>query len=424
MLLSTAFLFVSAFSFLSRLSSAVVNNVEKSVTIPLKKRWDYFNCSLLFHDEDCIVDPRQGFIDHYKKRNQSRVYLIVVNYHWNVFDSLPFLREVYFPRFLQLFKHSFDVVYFAPSYRRRLRVIGNSLPSGGFYSYYSLSLAYRLFRKVNEYEYAGYFLMNDDSFIDPLHLNRISLKKSFSEPSEEYSLDTTQWWLWNNRTNSYGVAFKDAYYSAIQQIEQSRLGSKCNLCDPINHRRGFYDFAFITQRDASLYYELSLLFFQNRVFLELAGPTMSWCLSHKAIDSCNHRYWKTVRTCVFLHPVKLTDKANEQLILDHINRRDIGRVANMTYCRVFYITVFPSPTLSSKQTHHHHFRFFFSCACHVISTESRTCTSPFTTRLISNRSPLQHFGHTNPLSRLQYPYILVCTKSEYAVCCSPKHSLW
>ena len=370
------------------------------------------------------MDPRQGFIDHYKKRNQSRVYLIVVNYHWNVFDSLPFLREVYFPRFLQLFKHSFDVVYFAPSYRRRLRVIGNSLPSGGFYSYYSLSLAYRLFRKVNEYEYAGYFLMNDDSFIDPLHLNRISLKKSFSEPSEEYSLDTTQWWLWNNRTNSYGVAFKDAYYSAIQQIEQSRLGSKCNLCDPINHRRGFYDFAFITQRDASLYYELSLLFFQNRVFLELAGPTMSWCLSHKAIDSCNHRYWKTVRTCVFLHPVKLTDKANEQLILDHINRRDIGRVANMTYCRVFYITVFPSPTLSSKQTNHHHFRFFFSCACHVISTESRTCTSPFTTRLISNRSPLQHFGHTNPLSRLQYPYILVCTRSEYAVCCNPRHSLW
>ena len=283
----------------------------------------------------CLFQRKKNRTGDSENKTWTKIYgVCVVNYHWSMFASLSFLRDVFFPRFHQLFNYSFDVVYFAPSYRKSLRVVNNNLPTAGYYSYYSLSLAYQVFGRANEYDYAGFFLMNDDGFIDPLHLNMISLNESFSEPSEEYSVNKTQWWLWNNKNNSYGVTFKDAYYSTIDEIKHSRLESKCMLREPINHRRGFYDFAFITGRDIALYYELSLVFFKHRVFLELAGPTINWCLSHKMIDSCNHRFWKTVRTCVHLHPVKLTDKANEQLILDHINRRNISWVANMGYWSV------------------------------------------------------------------------------------------
>lgn len=338
MLSSIVFLLITIPSLLSRLSIIIAIGSERRVRPLSEMKWNNYNCSLFFSNEDCIVDPRQRFIDHYNDCNQSLVYLIVVNYHWNMFASLPFLRDVYFPRFHQLFNYSFDVVYFAPSYRKSLRVVNNNLPTAGFYSYYSLSLAYRIFGRANEYDYAGFFFMNDDGFIDPLHLNMISLNESFSEPSEVNSPNKTKWWAWN-KNNTYGVTFKDAYYSTIDEIKHSRLESKCMLRESINHRRGYYDFAFITSRDIALYYELSLLFFKHRVFLELAGPTINWCLSHKTIDSCNHRFWKTVRTCVHLHPVKHTDKANEQLILDHINRRNMSWVAKMWYYSVFYTIV-------------------------------------------------------------------------------------
>lgn len=283
------------------------------------------------------MDPRQNYIYHYNENDQSPIYLIVVNYHWNRFDSLAFFREKYFPRFHQLFNYSFDVVYFAPSYQSSLRVVSNSLPIGGHYSYYSLSLAYSIFGKASNYEYAGYFLMNDDAFIDPLYLNDMHLNESFSEPSRVYSLNTTQRWVWNNHINTNGIAFKDAYQFSIEEIQHSEYESRCMLHEPVNHRSGLYDFAFIVQRDIAAYYELSSVFFKHRVFLELAGPTISWCLSHKEIDSCNHFHWRNVKTCVHLHPVKLSDKRNEQLVLDHINRRNISWVPDMIWYDVSFI---------------------------------------------------------------------------------------
>lgn len=320
---------------LSKLSYSVVFYPERN-GINMKEKWNNYTCCLFFSKEDCTVDPRQNYIFHYNDNDQSMVYLIVVNYHWNRFDSIPFLREKYFPRFHQLFNSSFDVVYFAPSYQSSLRVVSNQLPIGGYYSYYSLSLAYRIFGSANDYEYAGYFLINDDGFIDPLHLNNLNLNESLSEQSDAYSPNRTQRWIWNNRNNTNGVAFKDAYQFSIEEIQRSAYNSRCMLHESVNHRSGFYDFAFVVQRDISLYYELSLVFFKNRVFLEMAGPTISWCLSHRIIDSCNHYGWRNVRTCVYLHPAKLTDKSNEELILDHINRRNISRVPKNGWCGVFF----------------------------------------------------------------------------------------
>ena len=316
-----------------RVCSSVTFHLGRNLDIlQNQKTWNNFNCSLFFSKQDCKVDPRQGFIHHYHLKSEQSVYLIVVNFHWNIFNALPFLRDKYFPRFHQLFNSSFDVVYLAPTYKKSLTVVKNGLPNAGHYSYYTLSRAYEIFRSANEYDYAGYFLINDDSFIDPLHLNKISLNESFCEPSGEYSVNKTSNWFWNTMfKNVYGMPFSDAYYASIEELKVSRFETICNFSNPLNHRKGFYDFAYITGKDISMYYELSSVFFKHRAFLEVAGPTMNWCLSHKVIDSCNHRGWKNVKTCAFLHPVKLSAKENEQLVLDHINRINVTKIPKMSY---------------------------------------------------------------------------------------------
>ena len=326
------FLLIALFDITSRISSNVAIGPGSSYYYPRsKKKWNNFNCDLYFSRMDCTSDPRRKFVTHYHMYGNSTVYLIIVNFNWNQFTSLQFLRTVYFPRFHELFMYSFDVVYFAPSYQKQLMVVNNRLQLGGYYTYRTISLAYRIFRDVNEYYYAGYFFMNDDSFIDPLHLNKIDLSESFSELSYDYSVNKTLSWVWNMRNNILRVSFADAYYASIEEINQSVYASKCMLSNPNNHRRGFYDFAYIAGKDISTYYKMAAVFYKHRSFLELAGPTMNWCLSHKMVDSCNHRFWKNVSTCVHLHPVKLSDPTNEQLVLDHINRKNITWVAQMKW---------------------------------------------------------------------------------------------
>lgn len=68
---------------------------------------------------------------------------------------------------------------------------------------------------------------------------------------------------------------------------------------PCTWRIATNEYTAVTSMEYISSYRL-LIPFHNRGFLELAGPTMSWCLSHKAVACCNHRHWKTVRTCVFL----------------------------------------------------------------------------------------------------------------------------
>ena len=57
--------------------------------------------------------------------------------------------------------------------------------------------------------------------------------------------------------------------------------------------------------------------------------TIGWCISHSPIDTCNHHFWPNVTSCVYLHPVKLGEAFNQRLVMDHINRVNIKRVAPM-----------------------------------------------------------------------------------------------
>lgn len=141
------------------------------------------NCSMYFAVTDCQNgnDPRLKYIDRYRSKNNCMLFLLVVNHHWDFFSTVRFFRETYLPRFHKLFRYNFDVIYLAPTNQSSRRIISHKQKKGGWYSYYTLAVAYQLYGNLTNYD--GYFLLNDDAALDPLYLNEYDLTTSFSEPS-------------------------------------------------------------------------------------------------------------------------------------------------------------------------------------------------------------------------------------------------
>lgn len=299
---------------------------EEDLYVPFE-----YNCTLHFGEKECAKgDPRPNYVYKYHTHNTKEIYLIVINHHWNILAALPFFRNNYFRKFAELFNSDFDVVYLAPDPQPAFTVCAHGLRVGGEYSYYTLTVAYQLFHDLQSYKYAGYFLMNDDAFLDPLYLNTYNLSESHHEPTRTYNPRTP--WPWNSMKNMFGVPYPQALRDAVEEVVAiPALERVCRLSDPENTRRSLQDYFYVSKDDIALFVKLSSIFYKHRVFLEQAAPTINWCLSHNAIITCNHNFWKDVKTCVHLHPIKLGSLHQQGLAMDHITRRNITRVAVMSW---------------------------------------------------------------------------------------------
>lgn len=300
------------------------------------KPWSRVECEKYFDKEECRKgDPRPRCIDHYHKNGSTPIYLIVVNHHWKLYGGLPFFRTEYFPRFHQLFNQSFDVVYFSPAFRKDLRVVNHTLEEGGAYSYHTLAVGYNVFGHANPYSYAGYFLLNDDAFLDPIYLNEYDLTHSLHEITRVYN--PKEYWSWNLLKNEFKVSYPIAFYKAMEDIKLiPDLENRCHLANPQNHRRGLQDFFYVTDKDIDTFVRLSSIFYAHHAFLETAAPTINWCLSHRPINTCNHHFWPNVTTCVHFHPIKLYENSARSLVMNHINRKDIHKRIPMSWFHVCY----------------------------------------------------------------------------------------
>ena len=82
--------------------------------------------------------------------------LLAFNFHWNNgYPALEFLRNDYIPFFKRHCRYRIDVVFFGPG-RDAREVYDNGLPENGWFSYKTLSLAYKM-----KPGYDGYILLND-----------------------------------------------------------------------------------------------------------------------------------------------------------------------------------------------------------------------------------------------------------------------
>lgn len=270
-------------------------------------------------------EERMKFLHRFRIRNSSEIYLIIVNYHYGFYSSYSFLNESFFPRFAHHFRYDFDVVYFGTKYNETIRVMRNRLSNGGFYSYHTVNVALEVFRDAAERPYAGYMLMNDDSYVDPQFLNSLNLTSSLSEPTREYH--NSGYWDWKIRSNSYGVRFPVAFNRAIRLLmENPILNETCQFSNPQNTRRGFSDFFYITGKDIDLFLQMSAIMYSQRVFLEMAVPTMMYCLTKETVIDCNHGRMPQRKTCVHMHPVKYSMRSMQELALDRLEHVNMSRL--------------------------------------------------------------------------------------------------
>ena len=177
--------------------------------------------------------------------------------------------------------------------------------------------------------YDSFVFMNDDSYVDPIFLLSYPLDMSLIEPSKAVSL--SERWIWYKKKNIKNVPNAVAFGNAIEVLKNDPKWNKCQFSKPASKRRGFADFFVISKNDIQDYYEMSSVMIHHYVFLELAAPTINYCLTKKFIDDCNHGRMKNRRTCVHMHPVKYRLEDSETLALNRMLRKNMDAAPPRMY---------------------------------------------------------------------------------------------
>ena len=222
------------------------------------------------------------YITSYYRSLSNKHYLIVINHHWALYDNVAFLRNIVYNEFSKHFPYSFDIINLGPRENKTQRVLKHGLRNGGWYSYQTLVIAYNLTK--NKRLYDGYFLVNDDAIIEPRKIIQYNLSFSLHEPTKQYKFDS--WWIWTKKRNERNITFSDSFQNTVDIIKNSSYETKCQLSKLSNYRFGLQDFYYVVLSDMNDYSKLSELFYSQRVFLELAAPTINYCLNHQEIITC------------------------------------------------------------------------------------------------------------------------------------------
>ncbi|MGE4168419.1 MAG: hypothetical protein AB7E68_02635 [Candidatus Babeliales bacterium] len=227
--------------------------------------------------------------------------LLIINYNHPHYESIPFIKELYGPYFANIVfygtqKHS--DVYDLPLYK-------------GYFSYLSIADAMERFP-----DYEGYFFVHDDCIINPWRLlrldrNKIWIPKTFWI-TDEASTDIgtpinvknphfpswcwwgSEWGYWPTR-----IAFEELPDEAKQLLESS--WGEDNVVG------SYADVVYIPALFKERYIELARIFGKNKVFLEIALPTIIACLSSKEeYEFLIGQLWGYATEKDYNHPIKLS----------------------------------------------------------------------------------------------------------------------
>ena len=274
-----------------------------------------------------------------------KVYLFVVNFHFIFYDNISFMDESYFPTFASIFKYDFDVIYIGPQSNSQYRVLSNNLPIRGYYSYHTLRVALELLPRQYGFNYAGFFLMNDDSCIHPGFLNNYNLTSSMGEHKNRWTSKDV--WMWNTMKNMRHMLFAKAYIKALWEIQKiPYLQNQYHISDE-TFFRGYSDFFYISQKDIPSFCELESILFYYGVFLENAVPSILKSVNGTEIINCNHGYMPHILTCVHLHPVKFSSQVGKDICMNRMKSINLRRKPKVAY----FIVCFIPPYFTAREFH-------------------------------------------------------------------------
>lgn len=250
--------------------------------------------------------------------NHIPMYLFIFNYHWNNYVSYPFIKDTYIPYIRKTFKYKCKFVFYGPKKSNIYPIKGNDLEENGVYSYYTLVKAYN----DTNVEYDGYFLLNDDSFFDPIVFNKINISLDYTivEGMGTFAANHTEW-LWPAAYNYKGITFRQAYTNVRNKICSENFTRYFKLCSfDINRNfHGYADFFYVPNSLIKDYVYLFDLAYKEGMFLEMAVNSLIYnsdfqelgkkCFSIHELGSCPH-----------VHPVKFSYYENRRVVGNYIIR--------------------------------------------------------------------------------------------------------
>ena len=246
----------------------------------------------------------------------KKIYLMVINYHHNNYSSAVFIRNVIYNLFALYYPYDFDSLLVGPHTDSNLRVLHNGLPTRGYYSYHSVTVAFNTFSPQCGYIYSGYFLANDDSCLQPTFLGQENHNLAMAESWRIWSNKTH--WMWNWKLNCHNIPFSQAFLDAVDEIDSNKL---CDF-NKTQLRMGWGDFFYVPKSLISKFLMVENVMFKHQVFLESAVPFIMNCLNATIISNCNHGKMLQRLSCVHLHPVKYS-RIDERAMC-------INRITNLT----------------------------------------------------------------------------------------------
>lgn len=251
---------------------------------------------------------------------RNNTILIILNFHEVYYYNIPWMIDHYYPLFCALYSHDFDLLIVGIEENKELKVINNDLPSRGWYSYHSVnsSVEYVGWERMNKYE--GFMFMNDDSFVDPLNVNRYQLDVAFHEPQYPYP-DNHYWGHWY-RTDRYKDWIVNHTLKAFEEINSTPLVSQCGEWKWYHNDHGWSDFFYVPHSLFSFFLATERVLFRNHVYLESAIYHLMNCITNVTVSNCNH-----VRCRIdgydydHIHPLKYSKESNRLIALSIMERK-------------------------------------------------------------------------------------------------------
>lgn len=234
--------------------------------------------------------------------------LLVVNYNWPFYHTIAHIEAFYkdfFP----------NIVFYGPKRGNGVHVLVN------YYWYF----AYRILADamIRYPDYDGYLYINDDVMLNLWNFDRFDSNKIWfvwlKPIAWAYASRSKDWCWWKSSMGSSAIR------PCLQDLPDLYKKNYIENMGQNNLTHGGSDVLYIPQRLRTDYINLAHFFYDYRVILEIAMPSICCCL--ESIDRWeifNAKYlWGPEQKKLFdlyskeldyIHPVKLTKKENVEFV--------------------------------------------------------------------------------------------------------------
>lgn len=248
-------------------------------------------------------------------------------YHYPFYNTVPFILSQY----KDAFPH---IAVCGPKSSTEFRILTVDVGPRGYYSYECLGRAVRLHPG-----FRGYMFVNDDMIVNWWNFVKLNKDKIWKGAEIDQSVahemnrrplrDDWMWWKKENGLKNCEKTYRQLVGFTNKSLNMPNINIKTLLYTHYRNGRNrtmcfrtWSDFAYVPGRMSREFAMLSRIFFENKVFLEIAFPTILSLLEDwknwenaKGIylpeifgfeDFSNVKYvWpKFAEDTMFLHPVK------------------------------------------------------------------------------------------------------------------------